>query len=287
VIPLNLDEVIVHEISHILACPVGVLPFRYLGVPLHFEWLKREDLQPILDKLIKRCARWRGRLLACSSKLVLIKSCLVSIPVYLLSFIKFSKWAIKLLESQMAHCLWNDGENSNKYHLASWRHVTMKKEFGGLGVPDLRKLNLYLLASWVKRYSMDEGKFWKRLVDFKYMTCSPNILACRDLGVSNFWKGVMWAAQAARIRYKWKVGCGRKVRFWENMWLGTSSLAIHYWELYCIVNEKSGTIAELWDGVNLKCTFRRCVNLRLMNLWEEVVEIASSLVLSDEEDELI
>jgi hypothetical protein len=71
------------------------------------------------------------------------------------------------------------------------------------------------------------------------------------------------------------------------MWLGSSSLAIQYWELYCIVIEKSGTIAELWDGVNLKCTFRRCVDLRLPNLWEEVVGIATSLELSSEEDELI
>jgi hypothetical protein len=53
------------------------------------------------------------------------------------------------------------------------------------------------------------------------------------------------------------------------------------------VNEKNITIAELWDGVNLKCTFRRCVDLRVMNLWEEVVGIASSLDLSGGEDELI
>jgi hypothetical protein len=78
----------------------------------------------------------------------------------------------------------------------------LKKEYGGLGVPGLRDLNVCLLGSWVKRYSMDEGKIWKLLVDFKYKTCSPNIMACRDLGPSNFWKGVMWVAQAARIGYK-------------------------------------------------------------------------------------
>jgi hypothetical protein len=44
-------------------------------------------------------------------------------------------------------------------------------------------------------------------------------------------------------------------------------------------------VAELWDGCNLKCTFRRTVDVRLFNLWEEVLSIASSLVLSSEEDE--
>jgi hypothetical protein len=77
-IPLNVEDSIVHEITHILNCPVGSLPFRYLGVPLHFEKLKREDLQPIIDKSIKRIAGWRGKLLAYSSRLELIKSCLIS-----------------------------------------------------------------------------------------------------------------------------------------------------------------------------------------------------------------
>jgi hypothetical protein len=79
VIPMNLEEGEVHEISHILNYPVGALPFKYLGVSIHFEKLKIEDLQPVVDKLIKRVAGWRGRMLAYSSRLTLIKSCLTSI----------------------------------------------------------------------------------------------------------------------------------------------------------------------------------------------------------------
>jgi hypothetical protein len=45
-IPMNLGEERAHEIAHILSCPRGDLPFKYLGVPIHFEKLKREDLQP-------------------------------------------------------------------------------------------------------------------------------------------------------------------------------------------------------------------------------------------------
>jgi hypothetical protein len=96
----------------------------------------------VIDKLLKRVAGWKGRLLAYSSRLELIKTCLTSIPVYLLSFIKFPKWAIKLIESHMAHCLWNNTSECHRYHLAVWQHVNMKKEFGGLGVPNLRELNL-------------------------------------------------------------------------------------------------------------------------------------------------
>jgi hypothetical protein len=47
----------------------------------------------------------------------------------------------------MAHCLWNNDTDCHMCHLASWKYVTMKKDFGGLGVPDLRELNLCLLGS--------------------------------------------------------------------------------------------------------------------------------------------
>jgi hypothetical protein len=123
-IPLNLEED-VHEISHSLVCEASSLPLKYLGVPLHFEKLKREDVQPLVDKLIKRVAGWRGRLLAYSSRLTLIQSCLASVPVYLLSFIKFPKWAIRLLKTQMAHCLWNNSEECHRYHIANWKHMTI------------------------------------------------------------------------------------------------------------------------------------------------------------------
>jgi hypothetical protein len=67
---------------------------NYLGVPLHFDKLARQDLQPLVDKILKRIARWRGQLLSVASRALLIKTCLSSIPVYLLSFLKVPKWAI-------------------------------------------------------------------------------------------------------------------------------------------------------------------------------------------------
>jgi hypothetical protein len=67
----------------------------------------------------------------------------------------------------------------------------------------------------------------------------------------------MWAASAAKLGFKCKIGYGRKVKFWKDNWLGHSSLAIQFWDVYVLVQEKSGTVADLWDGTDLKCTFRR------------------------------
>jgi hypothetical protein len=80
---MNLDECTVHGIGHVLNCPIGSLPFKYLGVPIYFEKLKREDVQPLVDKLVKRIAGWRDKLLAYNSRLVLIKTKCASITVIL------------------------------------------------------------------------------------------------------------------------------------------------------------------------------------------------------------
>ena len=80
---------------------------------------------------------------------------------------------------------------------------------------------------------------------------------------------------------------GKKVRLWENNWLGTSSLAIQFWPLYRIVNEKDKTIDELWDGTNLKCYFRRNVSENLYNSWLEIMELLSTIQLNEEEDEMV
>jgi hypothetical protein len=41
------------------------------------------------------------------------------------------------------------------------------------------------------------------------------------------------------------------------------------------------------DGENFKCTFRRCVDVRLFNLWEELVNLVTAIEFTDDEDALI
>ena len=128
--------------------------------------------------------------------------------------IKFPRWAIDMIiNSQMGHFLWNNTEDRHRYHLANWQLVAQKKDFGGLGIPDLRSLNLSLLCAWIFRYHLNSNAIWVRILDSKYRTKNPNILYCPDVGASPFWKGVLWAAQAAHMGVKWIVGNGRKEDF--------------------------------------------------------------------------
>ena len=96
-IPMGLSEVETNEFLYIFGCAVGKFPIKYLGVPLHYDKLRKEDIQPIVDKILKGIAGWRGKLLSYAARINLIKACLSSIPVHLLSFFKFPKWALYLI----------------------------------------------------------------------------------------------------------------------------------------------------------------------------------------------
>ena len=191
---IGTDEERVNEFARIFCCKTGEFPLKYLGVPLHFTKLRREDLQPIIDNIIKRIARWKGRLLSYAGRLTLLKACLASIPIYLMSIIKFPRWAIDMINSHMARFLWNNSEEKHRYHLAHWQLVAQKKELGGLGIPDLRNLNLSLLSSWIFRYNLHMHAIWTKIIDHKYRTSNPNICCCVDNQASPFGKGVAaWA----------------------------------------------------------------------------------------------
>ena len=57
----------------------------------------------------------------------------------------------------------------------------------------------------------------KDLINYKYDTDRPNIFFCSStVGASSFFEGLMWAASAAKIGFRWKIGNGKKVKFWED-----------------------------------------------------------------------
>jgi hypothetical protein len=49
----------------------------------------------------------------------------------------------------------------------------MKKDFGGLGVPNLRGLDICLLGSWIRRYVVEKEKFGNCLLTLSIILRSP------------------------------------------------------------------------------------------------------------------
>jgi hypothetical protein len=86
-IPINMDTDETQPFLEIFQCVMGGFPVKYLGIPLHYDRLRREDLQPLIENILKRITGWRGKLLSSAAKRILIQSCLASINSHLPSFL--------------------------------------------------------------------------------------------------------------------------------------------------------------------------------------------------------
>jgi hypothetical protein len=98
-IPLGMEDHEIEAFTQVFCCSRGKFPIKYSGVPLHFKKLKRDDLQPLINKTLQKIACLRGKLFSYRARVLLVKTCLASIHVYLLSFFKFPKWALELINS--------------------------------------------------------------------------------------------------------------------------------------------------------------------------------------------
>ena len=50
-------------------------------------------------------------------------------------------------------------------------------------------------------------------------------------------------------------------------------LAVQFWDLCCICDQIGKTIAEVWDGQEVKLTFGRTFSPRMMERWFELSEV--------------
>lgn len=68
-VPINMEPEELGVFVDIFQCVVGEFPIKYLGIPLHFDKLSREDLQFMIGKILARIVGWRGKLLSYLGKI--------------------------------------------------------------------------------------------------------------------------------------------------------------------------------------------------------------------------
>jgi hypothetical protein len=82
---------------------VGSLPFKYLGIPIHYRTLLNKEWKPIEDRFEKKHVSWLGKLLSYGDRLVLINSVLTSLPMFLLSSFAIPIGVRKMLDFYRSH----------------------------------------------------------------------------------------------------------------------------------------------------------------------------------------
>jgi hypothetical protein len=157
-----------NEYKEIFGCAIGALPFKYLGIPIHFRKLLIKEWKIIEDRFEKNLASWIGKILSYGDRLILINSVLTSLPMFLLSFFQIPIGVRKRLDFYRSRFFWQCDQNKKKYRLSKWNMICRPKDQGGLGIEVLDIKNNCLLSKWLFKIINEEG-MWQELICNKYL----------------------------------------------------------------------------------------------------------------------
>lgn len=128
-------------ILNVLGFKEGILPVRYLGVPLISTKLKASDCQRLVGSITAKTKYWTNRDLTYSGRVQLIKNILFSMQTYWSSLFIIPKKVIKEVESILRAFLWSGPDLKRTGAKVSWEHLCCPKEEGGLGFKSLQVWN--------------------------------------------------------------------------------------------------------------------------------------------------
>jgi hypothetical protein len=232
-----------NEYKILFGCDIGSLPFRYLGIPIHFRKLKNGEWKPVEDRFEKKLSSWIGKLLSYGDRLILINSVLTSLPMFMLSFLEIPVGVRKRLDFFRSRFFWQSDGHKKKYRLTKWNVICRPKEQGGLGVEVLELKNKSLLSKWLYKIMNEEG-VWQEILQNKYLKTKTLSQVSAKPTDSPFWKGLMNVEDEFFSRGTMVIGNGQKTRFWEDIWLGDTPLKDQYPMLYNILNHTNVTVAQ-------------------------------------------
>lgn len=85
---VNIADSWLGEATTILGCQVGKVHFFYFGLPIGGEPRHLKFYEVVLKRIKSRLSGWKSRFLSFGGRLVILKSILTSLPVYVLYFFK-------------------------------------------------------------------------------------------------------------------------------------------------------------------------------------------------------
>jgi hypothetical protein len=288
---LNVSQDFMRLASVFLNCRVGSIPFKYLGLPVGANVRREATWEPLINSLRKRLGGWTNRFVSFGGRITLLNSVLNAIPIFYLSYLKIPIKVWKKIRRIQRDFLWGARGDRKKVNWIKWDVVCQPKRLGGLGVRDIRAVNISLMAKWRWRLLTDDHVLWKEVLRGKYGDSAIGRVVlgeeCIPWFASTWWKDI--CSIGVNLDHNWfsqqvikKMGNGEQTSFWKDLWIGTVPLCEKFPRLYSISLQKEVSVATLRDSNEAGWTFvwRRRLFVWETTLLEELTSMLNSVILS-------
>jgi hypothetical protein len=130
----------------------------------------------LLEHLKRRLNSCERKYISLGGRITLINSVLNVIPIFFLSFLKMPMKVWRRIVRIQREFLWGGMGGGRKISWVRSKSVCQHKVNGGLGVRDVRVLNVSLLAKWRWRLLDGEVTLWKD--GSKFEVCFSLVEGC-------------------------------------------------------------------------------------------------------------
>ncbi|KAL5578952.1 hypothetical protein UlMin_011394 [Ulmus minor] len=128
----NTRSAVASALTHLLGFSRISLQSHYLGLPL-FRSNRVKDFSYLLDRLDSNLAGWKMKLLSRASKLILIKSVGLALPIYSMQSTCLPRSICSKMDSKVRQFWWGSRSDSSRaLCLRSWSAICAPKALGGL-----------------------------------------------------------------------------------------------------------------------------------------------------------
>jgi hypothetical protein len=136
-----------------------------------------------------------------------------------------------------------------------WTIICKNKKKGGLGIKDVRKMNLSLLCKWWWKLEVESG-LWQDIVSYKYLG-RDNIFSVKyKQNDSPVWVDLIKIKNIYLESRKKTVKNGKSTLVWMDTWLYSEPLSTTSPDLFKLCEQKDILVFQLIIGL-VPVTFSR------------------------------
>jgi len=161
----DMQQLILQQIGFVK----GLLPFRYLGVPLSTRKLSVGQCQQLIDRILGKITTWIVKFLSYAGRLQLVNSVLTAMQAFWTQIFLLPKKILKRIETICKRLLWNGEVQAKIKALIAWDTLFWPKVVGGLNVTDIYVWNKAALLKHLWELNKKKNKLWTIWVHTFYL----------------------------------------------------------------------------------------------------------------------
>lgn len=253
------------EVMQELAAKMAEESDKYLGVYITHGRTDQDLTHNLLvEKFYNKLAGWKANFLSFAGRLTLIKSVLISVPVYFMTIAKLPAKTVKELTKVMRKFLWGETDKDRYLSLIAWNKICVPIEDGGLGIRDVASFNKALLLKIVWQVASNQDRqLWVQILRAKYFPKGGFWGVNGTAGKSRLMKDIQELKPVIKDQLQWEIGTGETVQAMNQPWY-------EEWEIQTILtnDQRKATVATIYN--HSTGTWNR----------EEITELMGPLALS-------